>query len=316
MQQDNKHQLLSKLWFAFGLVLGLTQCATQPIAEPVSVGQSSLPQAQPTLTIEPWPNAERTVAHIHIVTIPPDYPVDVAVGNDLKTVAEFAAETNALAVLNGGFFDPNNAQTTSFITVNGRLVADPRQNARLVDNPDLAVYMDKILNRSEVRRYHCGEEIRYDITLHNASVPDDCVLHTALGAGPQLLPVDTSQAEGFTDYSDGVLIRDAIGSQQRNARSAIGLKTDGTLVWLMVAKGAPAGGMTLAELAEYMSDMGIQKGLNLDGGSSSSLYAAWSETINDGLSEAYHGRLPQNEQQPIQRSVKSVLFLPTIATAD
>ncbi|MBT9313808.1 phosphodiester glycosidase family protein [Leptothoe spongobia] len=309
MQRDKKHRKLSLF---LGFALGLTQCSTPPVIELEPIDVSQAPVSRPQLTVENWPDDAAAVANVHIVTIPPNYPMDVAVDEGLKTVEEFAVETKALGVLNGGFFDPNNAQTTSFITVDGSLVADPRDNSRLLDNSDLAVYMEQILNRSEFRRYDCGEAIRYDITFHQGPVPDNCVLHSALGAGPQLLPDDSSQAEGFTDYADGTLIRDAIGSQQRNARSTIGIKQDGTLVWVMVAQITPSGGMTLPELSAFMASLGIQKALNLDGGSSSSLYASWPDIgasdIEDGVQpRSYYGRLDQMGQT-IQRPVKSVLL--------
>ncbi|MEL7509421.1 MAG: phosphodiester glycosidase family protein [Cyanobacteria bacterium J06554_1] len=313
MQRANKHPFLGKLLLAPGLAFSLSQCAAQPVFEPVQVlepvlvDQIPLSQVQPTFAVKNWPNDNDVVARVHIVTIPPNYPVDVAVGDGLKTVKDFATETQALAVINGGFFDPNNAQTTSFVTVNGTLAADPRNNARLIDNPDLAVYREQILNRSEFRRYDCVDGIRYDITVHKATIPHSCTLHSALGAGPQLLPNDTSQVEGFTDYGNGTLTRDAIGSQQRNARSAIGIKEDNTLLWVMAAQSNSAGGMTLAELAEFMATMNTQKVLNLDGGSSSSLYVLWAD--KDELNRTYYGRLDQNGQK-IQRPVKSVFLIP------
>ncbi|MGD1855649.1 MAG: phosphodiester glycosidase family protein [Leptolyngbyaceae cyanobacterium] len=300
MQLD-KRQILKTL----GLLLGLTGCVSAPSNPANSVEVQSVQISPPVLTIQNWPSDEAAIARIHIVAIPAGYPVEVAVSDGLKTVDDFAAETNALAVLNGGFFDPNNAQTTSFITVNGSVVADPRDNQRLVDNPDLSVYMDQILNRSEFRRYDCADDVRYDIAFHREPVPDGCSLHSSLGAGPQLLPDDTSQQEGFTGYADGVLVRDAIGSQRPNARSAIGIKHDGTLVWMMVAQTEPSGGLTLAELAEFMAGLGIQKALNLDGGSSSSLYT---DLAGDAQSQVYYGRLDQAGQS-VQRPVKSVLLL-------
>ncbi|ESA36729.1 periplasmic protein [Leptolyngbya sp. Heron Island J] len=291
-----------KVLVGLGLAYSLTQCAAPPA--PVATPQKLAAMPQPVLTIQGWPDNNAPVAQVHVVTIPPNYPIEVAVSGQLKTVEEFAADTGAMAVLNGGFFDPANGQTTSFVTVNGALVADPRDNNRLMDNPDLTVYMEQILNRSEFRRYRCGDDIRYDITFHNAPLPANCKLHSALGAGPQLLP-DTAQTEGFIDFADGSLMRDAIGSQQRNARSAIGMRSDGTLVWVMVSQTKPDGGMTLAELAELMTTLNVQKALNLDGGSSSSL--AWSAL--DGLADSYYGRLDPIGQ-PIKRPVKSVLLLP------
>ncbi|MEM1255910.1 MAG: phosphodiester glycosidase family protein [Cyanobacteria bacterium P01_H01_bin.21] len=291
-----------------GLALLLTQCAVS--SEPTLVPQESavtpspeLPIADPTFKIQNWPSDETPVARVHVVTIPASLSLEIAITDDLKTVETFAVETEAMAVINGGFFDPNNAQTTSFITVNGALVANPQDNRRLIDNPVLTPYLDQILNRSEFRRYTCGEAVRYDITRHSEPVPSGCTLHSALGAGPQLLPEDTSQQEGFTDYADDNLIRDAIGSQQRNARSAIGIAQDGTVVWVMVAQAQPLGGMTLTELATFMTTLGIQQALNLDGGSSASLYFALTKE-----SQTYFGRL-DNNGQPIRRPVKSVLLI-------
>ncbi|MEL6334464.1 MAG: phosphodiester glycosidase family protein, partial [Cyanobacteria bacterium J06626_26] len=96
-------------------------------------------------------------------------------------------------------------------------------------------------------------------------------------------------------------------SQQRNARSAIGIKEDNTLLWVMAAQSNSAGGMTLTELAEFMATMNTQKVLNLDGGSSSSLYVLWAD--KDELNRTYYGRLDQNGQK-IQRPVKSVFLIP------
>lgn len=307
MQLDKQHILGLKIFIFLGLALGLTQCGVQSNPEEISVVEAEM--SQPILSIQNWPDDVASVARIHIVLIPPNYPVEVAVSEGLKTLEEFAADTNALAVINGGFFDPNNGQTTSFITVNGTLVADPRDNSQLIDNPDLAIYMDQILNRSEFRRYNCGEGIRYDITFHSEVVPDGCSLHSAMGAGPQLLPNDTSQLEGFTDYIDSTLIRDAIGTQQRNARSTIGIKQDGTLVWVMVAQVETSEGMTLSELSKFMASLDVQKALNLDGGSSSSLYWAWPDGAHDKPSQPYYGRLDQSGQT-VQRPIKSVLLLP------
>ncbi|MEM7065977.1 MAG: phosphodiester glycosidase family protein [Cyanobacteria bacterium P01_B01_bin.77] len=314
MQLDKKLRSIGKLWVCSGLFPGLlvslTQCAAQPAITDVNSPPPKLEIPQPAFTQQSWPDSPTPVARVSIVAIPFNYPVDIAASEELKTVSDFAADLDALAVLNGGFFDPNNAQTTSFVTVNGSLVADPRHNRRLVNNPDLAVYMDQILNRSEFRRYACGGGIRYDITTHNASLPSGCELHSALGAGPQLLPHDTSQAEGFTDYTNGTLSRDAIGTQQRNARSAIGIKLDGTLVWVMVTQEDAAGGMTLTELAAFMTTLGVQKALNLDGGSSSSLHFGQPATTDSDSGSVQHSTEQRPPQQfGHQRPVKSVLYL-------
>lgn len=238
-------------------------------------------------------------ATVYRLAIPSNAAVYVAQSETLQTVETFAKQTGAMAALNAGFFDPNNGQTTSHVWVEGLSAANPAENQRLVGNPDLTSYLNQILNRSEFRRYDCQGTWRYDIALHTADVPQGCQLVDAVGAGPQLLPQDLSAVEGFTAYDNGVLVRDAIGSQQRNARSAVGLRANGQVVFVMVAQTQPSDGMTLAELAGFMAEHGIVKALNLDGGSSSSL-------VFEG--DAYYGRLDV-EGRTIQRPIKSVLWV-------
>ncbi len=236
----------------------------------------------------------------HVLTIAQGYTIQPFLAETVQTVEQVAAKTKAIAVMNAGFFDPINQKTTSTVLIDGREVARPKDNERLVKNPKLAPYLSAILNRSEFRAYQCGPQVRYGIEFHSAPIPGDCRLAQAVGGGPQLLPKNTSQQEGFTDYAKGELIRDAIGGSQPNARSAIGLKPDGSVVWVMVAQTkAQPSGMTLDELADFMKRLDVTSALNLDGGTSSSLYAQ---------DKAIYGK-QDKAGQPIKRPVKSALLL-------
>lgn len=244
-------------------------------------------------------------AIVHVVTIPDPvrYPMQVAVVDELARVDQIASqlcdgEGCVAAAINAGFFDPNNGLTTSHVIEDGALVADPNQNERLIGNPDLASYMDRILNRSEFRHYDCGGTPSYAITFHQDPVPVGCALVDAVGAGPQLLPQDTSVEEGFIDRTAR---RDALGSQSPNARSAVGLTADGSVVMVMVAQvpGVSPSGMTMAEVAAFMSDRGVTQALNLDGGSSSTLMYGGT---------THYGRL-NAAGELVQRPVKSILWV-------
>jgi exopolysaccharide biosynthesis protein len=261
----------------------------------------STPISAQTPAVAEYKVFDRPDRVVHLLTIPRDsgYVVRPFVSDSLATVAQVAVKTKAIAVLNAGFFDPVNQKTTSHIVVDGREVANPKDNERLVNNPKLATYLDVILNRSELRVYACGQTTRYDIVLHWAPMLAGCQLEQSMGGGPQLLPVDTSTQEGFTDTRNGTLVRDAIGSVQPNARTAIGLKADGSLIWLMVAQKTSQSGMTLAEVAHLLRDLGAVKALNLDGGTSSSLYYQ---------GKAFYGKR-DDSARAIQRAVKSVLLL-------
>lgn len=246
---------------------------------------------------------------VHVVRISAQAPVLIRpaiVSDGLKKVEPWAKEEGAIAAINGGFFDPNNQLTTSYVTVDGEIVLNPRDNAGLMENINAARYIDRILNRSEFRRYQCstdaGQQTRYAITPRDQLLPFTCQLMDALGAGPALLPQFRGEEEAFVDAING---RDALGSNTPNARSAIGLTPDGTIVLAMAAQRADVSdrsGLSLFELADVMESLGVDQALNLDGGSSSSLYY-------NGT--AYYGRLDA-EKNVIKRSVKSVLLvLPT-----
>lgn len=198
---------------------GLGACSLNASPPFPAVVSPAPPEPEYRTTILP-----RSIVHTVLIPAQSAYVVTSAVSDGLETVEAFAHKSAAIAALNAGFFDPVNQQTTSHVVVNGKLAADPRQNDRLINNPDLTKYLDQILNRSEFRTYRCGTVTRYDITPHTAPTPKSCQLIAAIGAGPQLLPDSTAAAEGFVDIASG---RDALGSTQPNARAAIGLTAAG-----------------------------------------------------------------------------------------
>ncbi|MFM7448604.1 MAG: phosphodiester glycosidase family protein [Leptolyngbyaceae cyanobacterium] len=240
---------------------------------------------------------------VSVLTIPAGeaYAVRPVVSDTVDTLAAMAQKNGAIAAINAGFFDPNNQKTTSYITIQGQLVADPHQNERLVNNPTLTAYLPQILNRSELRRYRCGESTQYAIALHQAPVPDHCQLIDAIGGGPQLLPALTAEQEAFTQTIKGEIVRDALGLQQRNARTAVGVTPTGQMIWVMVPHRVdqPTSGLTLPDLAALLQQQGAYQAINLDGGSSSALYYR-GQTISGKLDGA--GR-------SLNRPVKSILLV-------
>jgi hypothetical protein len=264
-----------------------------------SQAETTLPKAEIRYEIDRQPNRI-----IHTIFIPQDsnYTVSPAVTSGLATIENLVNKQNGIAAINGGYFDPKNQKTTSYIIQDGKTIADPRTNERLIDNPDLQSYMGKILNRAEFRRYLCDKEIRYDITLHSTSIPANCQLQDALGGGPNLLPIDTSVKEGFIAYEGETKIRDAIGSDNPNARSAIALTAAGDIIFAMVEQTADFSqnsGLSLPELSEFLSSLGAIKAMNLDGGSSSAVYYR-GKTI--------YGKVDK-EGNKIQRPIKSILVV-------
>lgn len=309
---------------AIALFLSACASSTTNFASPSATTSESLnaDPLEPALTAKPAASVRHEIheldrAIVHMVWIPAvaDGQLTVLTSEVLRPIDELVASVGAIAAINAGFFDPNNQQTTSFVRIDGEVVADPRQNDRLMQNSNLTSYLDAILNRSEFRHYRCmieGEDeySNYAITLHNAPVPTGCDLGASVGAGPQLLPRLTSVEEGFVAMNDaGQVVRDAIGSLSPNARSAIGITADKTLVLAMVAqrsdRPSPTG-LTLPDLAEFLASLGVEQALNLDGGSSSSLYYE---------GRTYFGRLDA-DGKPIERAVKSIIAIQDSSTID
>lgn len=247
-------------------------------------------------------NSSSSVSHTLTIPVRSGYIIRPYLSQTLETVTEIGKKTGATAVINAGFFDPVNQKTTSRVIINRQETASPQDNERLMNNPALAPYLSAILNRSELQQYLCGTAVRYDIAVHNSPNPQGCKLEQAIAGGPQLLPSNTAQQEGFTDYKDGTLIRDAIGTTQRNARTAVGITDRNSLVWVMVAQKPTSPGntgMTLEELRTFLKSIGVKQALNLDGGSSSSLYFR---------GQSYAGKWDE-KGQAVFRPVKSAFTL-------
>lgn len=241
---------------------------------------------------------------VHTLLIPASsrFLVTPALSPALSSLESFAQKYHAIAAINGGFFDPENQKSTSYVMQQGVWVADPRDNQRLMNNPKLRPYLKKILNRTEFRRYRCGETIHYDIALHSEPTPTGCQFLDALGGGPRLLPELTLVQEGFVDFANERVIRDPLGSSQPNARSAIGITSDGNLLVVIVAQklNSPnASGLSLPALAAFMKTQGVEKAMNLDGGSSSGFYYK---------GKTVYGKINQHGN-PVKRELFSVLLI-------
>lgn len=133
---------------------------------------------------------------------------------------------------------------------------------------------------------------------NNELPPTGCQLVDTIGGGPQLLPKLTAQEEGFLDKQK---LRDPLGTGQPNARTAVGIAPGNSIILVMVAQkpNNPKTGMSLPELASFMKTLGVEKAMNLDGGSSSSLYYQ---------GKSFYGKVDL-KGNIVKRPVKSVLMV-------
>jgi hypothetical protein len=188
-----------------------------------------------------------------------------------------AQEQKAIAAINAGFFNLSDGVSASYLTIDGKEVADPRTNKALIENPKLKPYLEAIFNRSEIRFYKNNKNVlTLDVVTHNCPVPKGLKLLHSLQGGPQLLPVDTSEVEAFVRTNPDGTPADSIGTKKPAARTAFGITKDNKAMLLCIAgKGQDpeSNGITLAQMAELLKSLGCDKAINLDGGASTTMYA-------------------------------------------
>lgn len=284
------------LWFVHSLISSVSVSSQATAKQATVFASPEAVQDLPKYQRFSLPNSE-----IHTVTISPRsrFKVSIALSPELVPLEQFAKSEKAIAAINGGFFDPKNQKTASYVMQKGKIVLDPKRNDRLVENPALKPYLGQILGRSEFRQYECAGKTQYAITPRSAKAPSGCRLIEAVGGGPQLLPKLTAEEEGFVDEQVG---RDSIGMNQRNSRSAIGIKPDGSVVLVMAAQKSDApqtSGMSVQAMTGFIERLGIQQALNLDGGSSSALIYQ---------DQTFYGKVDKDGQS-VPRAIKSAIVI-------
>ncbi|MCQ2789482.1 MAG: phosphodiester glycosidase family protein [bacterium] len=170
--------------------------------------------------------------------------------------------------MNTGFFDPNNQKTISYIVEKSNdTVADPMLNENLLDNPVLRQNLDKVLNRTEFRIVECDSKYHYEIVPHKTPVDFACTIETSAQGGPQILPELRMEEEFFVVKDEqGNVKRESISALHRCARTIIGLK-DGDVHLLIFTNSHP---LTLPEVKIYCENLGLERAMGFDGGSSTS----------------------------------------------
>lgn len=188
--------------------------------------------------------------------------------DDLMTNREVHKKSGAILTVNGGFFDPKNKKTVSYVTTDGQLSADPLFNESLFADPLLRKNLNKILNRSEFRILECFSGYRFEIANHKSPIDFECQLLNSIQAGPLIYPQLQLEEEFFIMKDEnGNIIRESASVLHQVPRTILGLKGKEIHILLFTDK-HPA---TLEEAAKYCADLGLDRAMALDGGGSTSL---------------------------------------------
>lgn len=214
--------------------------------------------------------------------------------DDLMTVREAHKRSGAILTVNGGFFDPKNKKSVSYVIEDGHMAADPIFNENLFTDGVVRKNMDKILNRSEFRILECFKGFEFEIAQHKSPVNFECQVMNSIQGGPLVYPQLQLEEEFFVlKDEDGNVIRESASVLHRVPRTIIALK-DNSVYFLIFSDEHPA---TLEEVSEYCAKNGFDRAMALDGGGSTSMnYLNSLEIVSK----------PENGQG---RAVKSLLML-------
>lgn len=170
---------------------------------------------------------------------------------ELKTTATFGKENNALAAINGTFFDIKNGGSVDFIKVNGKVISTNRleKNDKRAMHQKAAVVIAK--GKLNLKKWDGSEKWEHNLQ------EEDVML-----SGPLLA------IEGINERLDSVPF-----NTLRHPRSAIGIKPNGKVILLTIdGRHENSAGASLFELTKIMRWLGCTSAINLDGGGSTALW--------------------------------------------
>lgn len=196
--------------------------------------------------------------YICIIEIPRGSQAHLAFVADtlLTPVSDFAGRNNALAAINGSYFNMSTGAPVCYLKIKGQKLGDNNPDRR--DSTLRKYYQNAVIRLlpSGRPRFNMPDSSRRA----EYQIPDSNVMTS----GPMLL----YRGQAVSQRNN---LRFVYG---RHNRTAIGLKPDGTIV-LLVADGRhrnKSEGLSLTELTLVMRWLGCCEAANLDGGGSSCMY--------------------------------------------
>jgi exopolysaccharide biosynthesis protein len=194
--------------------------------------------------------AEKYDIHVTRINIASDQ-IRIVVSNETDKglkVSDYAKKVNAIAAINGDYFDDHFNPVGFTIGPCGPWTNVKDMKREIV----LEVANQKILLR---KRAELGDSAPETVDAAISGWPFIVAECKALG------PTELPGSDAFT--------------RAPHPRTALGISNDGTLLYFVVADGRRTGipGLTLAELASFMADkLDVCSAMNLDGGGSTAMW--------------------------------------------
>ena len=217
--------------------------------------QNKVENIKAGLKLEHWSGTHDKWGAQYILILKAKYPkyrLDLAYAKDtLIKTSSFALQYNALAAINGGFFDMKAGGSVSFLVSDGKVIHENKPNVLSIDNE---------IGANALVIYENGKS---EISPTEGPTRNPLLkkVEDALVTGPLLLKnsqINTLQKRPFNDL--------------KHPRSALCLGKKE--IWLVAVDGRhkEATGLNLNELSQFLLSCGCQQAINLDGGGSTTLF--------------------------------------------
>lgn len=187
--------------------------------------------------------------------------------DELITNKEAHKKFNSKLTINAGFFDMKTQQTISYIVTDKETTANPALNTGLTGSAELKPYLDKILNRSELRIIKKHRKYYYEIAPHDKPIEEGCEIITSAQAGPQILPDLNMEEEFFLVRKENRVVRQSAAVLFKVPRTIVGIK-DNDLHILIITRQNPK---SMTDVWILCKNLGFESAMGFDGGGSTSL---------------------------------------------
>ncbi|QPH37999.1 phosphodiester glycosidase family protein [Pedobacter endophyticus] len=170
---------------------------------------------------------------------------------ELISTSDFGLRANAIAAINGNFFDVKNGGSVDFVKVNGAVINTNRleKNGGRARHQEAAVVIEN--GKIAIKKWDGAAD--WETALPEKEVLLNGPLLTFNGADEKL---DTGAF-----------------NRLRHPRTCLGIKPNGRVILLTVdGRNANSAGMSLFELTKLMRWLGCTSAINFDGGGSTTLW--------------------------------------------
>ncbi len=172
---------------------------------------------------------------------------------ELKTTSQIAESRNALAAINGSFFDMDKGGSVSYFEVNDSVISRTRSTELKWAVPDSLINGALVLNKNNILEIEtASKEQVYEHSFSEAFV---------MISGPLLIKNSIAQRLPDMNFTN-----------KRHPRTCVGITKESIMLITIDGRSEQAEGMNLVEVQKYLLGLGCIDAINLDGGGSTCMW--------------------------------------------